>query len=33
MFFNASEYIAGMPGMKVTRVPVVMAAASSSETN
>jgi hypothetical protein len=33
MFFKASAYNAGIPGIKVTRVPVVIAAASSSDTN
>jgi hypothetical protein len=33
MFFNASEYKAGMPGMNVTLVPVDIAAASSREMN
>ena len=33
MFLRASENIAGIPGTKVTRVPVVIAAASSSVMN
>jgi hypothetical protein len=33
MFLSASENMAGMPGTKVTLVPVVIAAASSSVMN
>jgi hypothetical protein len=33
MFFRASEYRAGMPGMNVTLVPMVIAAASSRVMN